>query len=68
MSRINEVIATKIKQSGLKKNYVAEQVGITPSTMTRIITGKRKVMADELISFCSVLSVDISEFRQSTQN
>lgn len=38
----------RIKETGLKKSFIAEKLGISPSTLSRIISGKQEYVSDEL--------------------
>lgn len=38
-----------IKKSGFKKSHVAENVGISTSTLSRIISGKQSYVSDETL-------------------
>lgn len=37
-----EAIDFRIKQSGIKKQKIAEQVGLSPSELSHLLSGKRK--------------------------
>lgn len=53
---VNESIKMAISDSGLKKNYIAQQVGLSDSILSAIINGTRKISADEFFMFCRVLN------------
>jgi DNA-binding LacI/PurR family transcriptional regulator len=38
----------RIKDTGLKKSFIAERLGISPATLSRIISGKQGYVSDEL--------------------
>lgn len=65
--RANEVIKRHIEENGIKQNFVANKIGLSPELFRRSIDGKRKITADELISICSVLSLQLSDFQNVTQ-
>ncbi len=48
----------KIAASGLKKNYIAEQMGITRFTLHNKVTGKTEFNATEIKSLCNVLGIE----------
>lgn len=65
--RANEVIKRHIEENGIKQNFVANKIGLSPELFRRSIDGKRKITADELISICSVLSLQLSDFQSASQ-
>jgi transcriptional regulator with XRE-family HTH domain len=63
---ITEKIALYLDEHGIKQRAVAEYIGVSPSTMTSIISGKRRLSAEEYIGICDFLQVPYSTFVQST--
>ena len=63
----NEVIKAYLVRNGIKQNFVAERANIPPELFRRSIDGKRKIPADEFIRICTVLSLDIEDFRKATE-
>lgn len=63
----NEVIRDYIEDHGMKQNFVAERAGIPPELFRRSLNGERKIPADEFVAICSVLSLDIGDFKSSKQ-
>ncbi|RIV27043.1 helix-turn-helix domain-containing protein [Fibrisoma montanum] len=39
----------KIEETGLKKAYIAQQLGITSSTLSRILSGKQAYVSADLM-------------------
>lgn len=58
MMRINEIIL----QSGLKKGYIAQKLGIALSTVTRYCNGETTPDAITLKKLADLLRIDINEF------
>ena len=56
MARVNELINTMIKQKGLKKSYIAEQLGITPTTFWKKLSGRAIFTNAELYMINAILS------------
>ena len=56
MARVNELINTMIKQKGLKKSYIAEQLGITPTTFWKKLSGQATFTNAELYMINAILS------------
>lgn len=59
-----EIIKDHLVKNGIKQNFVAERAGIPPELFRRSIEGKRKIPADEFVRICTVLSLDIEDFRK----
>lgn len=55
--KINEMIA----KSGLKKGYIAKQLGINPVTFSRYISGERKIPLETAIHLAELLNCDIRD-------
>ncbi len=45
-----------INDSGLKKRYIAERIGVSEQTLSSMIAGKRKITVDEFFGICQVLN------------
>jgi len=65
MSQLILKIGPKIKsfrrQRGLQANKLAEQLGISPSYLNLIESGKRKIDGDLLLKVCDKLSIELSD-------
>ena len=65
MSQLDIKIGPKIKafrrQLGMQGNKLAEQLNISPSYLTLIEGGKRKIDADLLLRICQELKIEVSD-------
>ena len=65
MSQIDLKIGPKIKgfrrQLGIQANKLAEKLNISPSYLTLIEGGKRKIDADLLLKICQELKIEVSD-------
>ena len=65
MSQIDLKIGPKIKafrrQVGMQANKLAEKLNISPSYLTLIEGGKRKIDADLLLKICQELKIEVSD-------
>ncbi len=65
MSQLDAKIGPKIKsfrrQLGLQANKLAEQLGISPSYLNLIESGKRKIDGDLLLKVCEELKIELSD-------
>ena len=50
-----DVINDTIKRKGLKKSYIAEQLGITPTTFWKKLSGQAKFTKSELYMLSDIL-------------
>ena len=51
-----------IRTKGLKSEYIAGQVGVTPNYLSSIFSGKRRPGIKLLEELCAVLDCSINEF------
>lgn len=51
-----------IRSKGLKSEYIARQIGITPNYLSNIFSGKREPSVKVLEDLSSILKCDINEF------
>lgn len=56
--KIEEGIKKYIEANGLKQKYVAELSGITENSISRILCGKRRMRAEELLNMCRAFDID----------
>ena len=55
----------KIAENRLKQKEIAEKSGINEKRLSRILSFKSKMLAEELICLCVILDVNPNDFRQS---
>ncbi len=48
-------LAIRIEETGLKKSFIAKNLGISPATLSRIISGKQAYVSDELMAKLNAL-------------
>jgi transcriptional regulator with XRE-family HTH domain len=51
-----------IRSKGLKSEYIARQIGITPNYLSTIFSGKRDPGIKVLEALCAILGCDPNEF------
>ena len=70
MSQLNLKIGPKIKafrrQLGLQANKLSEELGISPSYLNLIESGKRKIDGDLLLKICEKLNIELSQLTTKT--
>ena len=52
-----KLLEEKIKQSGLKKAYIAEKIGVSPNTFTALLNNKTEFKARQIRDICLVLGI-----------
>jgi XRE family transcriptional regulator, fatty acid utilization regulator len=70
MSQLDTKIGPKIKafrrQLGLQANKLSEELGISPSYLNLIESGKRKIDGDLLLKVCDKLKIQLSDLTSKT--
>ena len=70
MSQLDTKIGPKIKafrrQLGMQANKLAEEMGISPSYLNLIESGKRKIDGDLLLKVCEKLRIELSDLTSKT--
>ena len=57
-----ECINEYILKNGITKTHVSKITGISKEAMTNTLNGKRVLKADEFISICKALNLDLKDF------
>lgn len=58
-----ELLEAKIKASGLKKNYIAEQLGITYQGFYMKLIGKNEFIGSEIQKLTNLLNISDKEIK-----
>lgn len=65
-SIVVDVINNTMTDLGIKQKIIAEKIGVSEDRVSRILSGKSKMLADEMINICVLLDIDPNVFRQPT--
>lgn len=60
--KINEAI----KKKGYLKKHVAKEMGINPNTLSKYISGKRKITLETADELAQILNCDINDLYERT--
>ena len=60
---INERLNDYVDKNGIKQSFIAQKTGISPDTISKILNGNRRIMADEFLDICTALNIDPNIFR-----
>lgn len=64
-SKFIDIINEKMTNLGIKQKSLAEKMKITEDRLSRILSGKSKMLAEEMIELCVLLDIDPNVFRLS---
>jgi DNA-binding XRE family transcriptional regulator len=62
--KVNQLIA----ESGLKKSFIAEKMGIQYDTFRRKLNGDNDFKVNELFNLCKILNINILEVFQNEES
>lgn len=52
-----QLLEEKIQQSGLKKVFIAEKLGVTPNTLTALLNNKTEFKVSQIRTICRILNI-----------
>ncbi|MBE6904336.1 MAG: helix-turn-helix transcriptional regulator [Ruminococcaceae bacterium] len=64
--KIKEQLNTYISENGIKQIYIAQKTGLTADTVSKMLNGSRRILADEFLLICNALNIDPNIFRNRT--
>lgn len=63
---INERLNIYVNENGIKQAYIAKKTGLSTDTISKILNGNRRILANEFLQICSVLNIDPNIFRDKS--
>lgn len=63
---INERLNVYVAEKGVKQVYIAQKTGLTPDTVSKMLNGNRRILADEFLLICNALNIDPNIFRNKS--
>ena len=62
--RAFERLKQLIDDKGITYTFISNKTGIPVNTISRSLSGQRKLPADEMISICKATGIDLSDFTE----
>ena len=62
--KVQSRVADYIQNNGIRSSFIAEKAKMSPVIVSRILTLKREMSADEFETFCKVLHKQPTDFIQ----
>ena len=59
---IRQRIKDCINEKGIKQYVIAKKAGLSPKQFSAMLTGRRKIYAEDLGPICAALNVPVDEF------
>lgn len=60
---INQKLSEYVNENGIKQIYIVQKTGLSADTISKILTCKRRILADEFLIICEALEIDPNIFR-----
>lgn len=65
---INQKLNEYVTDNGIKQIYIVQKTGLSADTISKILKGKRRILADEFLIICAALDIDPNIFRDRPTN
>ena len=59
---LEQWLSDKIKEKGIKQRFIAEKTGISEQKLSFSLTGRRNLLAEELLAICYVADINPFEY------
>lgn len=56
-----KLLEERIQKSGLKKGYLAKQIGVSRGTFSALITNKKEFKTSQVETLCKILNIKDNE-------
>lgn len=64
MEIIRDFLNSYIESKGIKQRYICEKTGLSDDVISRILGGKRKILASEFLQICRAIEVPQDEINK----
>lgn len=68
MTEIGILLRKCREQKGLSQENIADTLGVTPSTISKIEMGKTKAKFETIVRFCNAMDVNLSDILSSGES
>ena len=62
---LGDLIGKHLKQTHRKREFLCALLDVSPSTVTAMLNGERKITAEEYFKICGALGVSLDTFKPS---
>lgn len=52
-----------VNENDIKQIYIAQKTGLAEDTVSQMLNGNRRILADEFLLICTALNIDPNIFR-----
>lgn len=59
---VRKLILQYLEDNGIKQNFLAKRIDMSPVTLNTILNGSRKIDIDEYVKICDALGVPYDTF------
>ena len=63
---INERLSVYVSENGIKQVFIAQKTGLPADTVSKMLNGSRRILADEFLLICNALNIDPNIFRNKS--
>lgn len=63
---IYEQVSQYVKDKGIKQSFICNKTGIEKNALSNILSGDRRMTADEFLLICNALDEPMERFTDST--
>ena len=63
---INKRLSEYVSDNGIKQVYIAQKTGLPADTVSKMLNGNRRILADEFLVICMALDIDPNIFREKS--
>lgn len=63
---INKRLSEYVSDNGIKQVYIAQKTGLPADTVSKMLKGNRRILADEFLLICTALDINPNIFREKS--
>lgn len=67
-TKVAAAINEFLKENGIKQEFLCNKINIAQNTLSDILNGKRRLLADEFVDIAIALGVDVNYFVEKVNN